>query len=280
MRIHRSRPESGYVQIPNDTLRDPRLSYLARGVLAEILSRPDDWSTNADQTSGRARRERGKAGEGRDTLRRVYAELEAGGYLHRRLGRTSGGQLATRIHVFDAPVDAAVASYLLDDVSAGRTDDGTGSPRCDQGKHGSSQVAPTPDLPGVGAPGVGAPGVGAPGVNTKTADEDLTTNTDLRTNDDNDEDNPGVLTSPVQMEGNGHGEVKSFDFFTRDGTDQARQAQHDALNTWLRDNPEANVTNSVTARRSRILLGDGQALCFGDAADMRATAELLRTAAS
>ena len=62
MQIHRSRPGARFVTIPNETLRDPRLSYVARGVLAEILSRPDDWSTTADAMWARAKSDRGKAG--------------------------------------------------------------------------------------------------------------------------------------------------------------------------------------------------------------------------
>jgi hypothetical protein len=112
MKIHRSRPQERFTIIPDDTLRDPRLSYAARGVLAEILSRPDDWDTNADAMWRRARSERGKAGEGRDVLRAVFAELEACGYLQRVVTRSGRGRIATDVH--------------LSDVSAGRTDDGTG----------------------------------------------------------------------------------------------------------------------------------------------------------
>ena len=83
MKIHRSRPGGHFTQIPDETLRDGRLSYAARGVLAEILSRPDDWTTNADDIWPRAHRERGSRGEGRDTLHGVFAELEAAGYLDR-----------------------------------------------------------------------------------------------------------------------------------------------------------------------------------------------------
>ena len=39
MRIDRhSRPDSDYTVIPNGALRDERLSYRARGVLAELLT--------------------------------------------------------------------------------------------------------------------------------------------------------------------------------------------------------------------------------------------------
>src|SRR5688500_4818840 len=77
LRIRRSKPISGFTILPNDTLRDDRLSYAARGVLAELLSRPDKWETNADALSERARRNRGDiVGEGRRGMRAAFAELE------------------------------------------------------------------------------------------------------------------------------------------------------------------------------------------------------------
>lgn len=164
MIIHRSRPEGRFTIIPDDTLRDPRLSYQARGVLAEILSRPDDWDTSADAMWTRSRRERGKAGEGRKALRDAFAELEAAGYMRRIRCRADGGRMATQIHVYD--------------VSAGRADDQTGGPRSYQGKHESSQVAPTTSPPTVGQPVVGPPVVGALVVSTETYDGNLNTKTD------------------------------------------------------------------------------------------------------
>jgi hypothetical protein len=113
VKIHRSRPEARFTIIPDETLRDARLSYLARGVLAEILSRPDDWRTSADAIAARARTERGRAGEGRDKIRAIFAELEACGYLQRTRRRGPGGRIVTDLHIYD--------------VLAGRTDDDTGS---------------------------------------------------------------------------------------------------------------------------------------------------------
>jgi hypothetical protein len=165
VRIHRSRPAERFTIIPDGTLRDPRLSYLARGVLAELLSRPDDWDTSADAMWRRGRHERGEAGEGRKVLRDAFAELEAAGYMNRVRFRADGGRMATQIHVYD-------------DVSAGRTDDQTGSRRSYQGKHESSQVAPTTSPPTVGQPVVGQPVVGALVVSTETYDGNLNTKID------------------------------------------------------------------------------------------------------
>ncbi len=211
MKIHRSHPESGFTIIPDATLRDPRLSYQARGVLAEILSRPDDWATGADAIWRRAKSERGKAGEGRNVLRSAFAELAKAGYLHRERQRLGRGRFVTELHVFDAPdgLEAWRAAegfrqaveHPPQDVSPGRTDAGTGGRRPDLGKDASSQVAPTDRPPGVGPPGVGPPGVGPPGVLTKTYDGDLTTET--LNEDQVDENHTRLLTSPVPVDGAG-----------------------------------------------------------------------------
>lgn len=44
--------------------------------------------------------------------------------------------------------------------------------------------------------------------------------------------------STAEVEGNGHGEIKTFDYFSRQGTDQARQDQADALTRWMAEQPE------------------------------------------
>jgi hypothetical protein len=106
MKIRRSRPEANFTIIPNATLRDDRLSYCARGVLSELLSRPNGWETNADALSDRARRQRGDVvGEGRRGLRAAFKELEAAGYMSRRKEQGEKGRFITVLEVFDTPQD-------------------------------------------------------------------------------------------------------------------------------------------------------------------------------
>ena len=239
MIVHRSHPESAFTIIPDATLRDPRLSYRARGVLAEILSRPDDWTASADALWRRARSERGELGEGRNALRAAFAELAATGYLHRVRRQAGRGRFTTELHVFDSPdgleawlaaeafraqvVDsspsAGVSAGRTDDgtgrrrshlgkqgVSADRTDDGTGRRRSHLGKQGVSADRTDDGFtgvgpPGVGPPGVGPPGVGPPGVITETYDEDL--DQDLNTKTYDEDNHSKVLTEPGEVEGNG-----------------------------------------------------------------------------
>jgi hypothetical protein len=107
MRIRRSRLTADYVQVPNRTARDDRLSYMARGILVELLSRPDGWEATADDLWRLATQARG-AGESRRAMRAAFAELKNAGYLVSTREKLGGGRFGTVLTLYD--------------VSAGRTD--------------------------------------------------------------------------------------------------------------------------------------------------------------
>lgn len=111
LRIHRSHPDDQFAIIPNGALRDPNLSYVARGVLHELLSHSDGWETNADALSRLARQHRGdKRGEGRRAIRAAFGELEEQGYIVRRRVQREGGKFTTVLEVFDTPGHRDTAS--------------------------------------------------------------------------------------------------------------------------------------------------------------------------
>ncbi|MDX2639919.1 hypothetical protein [Streptomyces stelliscabiei] len=128
MKIRRSRLTADFVQIPNRTARDDRLSYAARGVLAELLSRPDGWEATADDLWRLATKARGEKGEGRRVMRAVFAELKEAGYLVAERQSLGRGRVGTVLTLYDIPGGADVplggtsAQPGTTDVSAGRTD--------------------------------------------------------------------------------------------------------------------------------------------------------------
>ena len=92
------RSSDGFTMIPNDTLRDERLSFKARGLLALVLSNRDDWEITAG-TLG----EKGK--EGRDAIRGALNELKELGYAKFERLSLAGRFTCVRWTFFDTPKD-------------------------------------------------------------------------------------------------------------------------------------------------------------------------------
>lgn len=88
MRIVKITHENQFAQIANSTLRDWRLSFKARGILAVIISLPADWEITVEWLA--------KQGEqdGRDSVRAGMAELEKFCYARYVKDRAEGGKLA------------------------------------------------------------------------------------------------------------------------------------------------------------------------------------------
>ena len=94
--IRAPRPESGFVQIRNEVARDSRLSFKARGILIEILSRPDNWETSADALAA-------TGPDGRTAVLSGLRELREAGYLTTVRQRLEDGTFNTVSTVFDTP---------------------------------------------------------------------------------------------------------------------------------------------------------------------------------
>lgn len=94
--VRAPRPESGFVQIRNEVARDSRLSYKARGILIEILSRPDNWETSADALAA-------SGPDGRTAVLSGLRELREAGYLETTRQRLEDGTFNTVSTVYDTP---------------------------------------------------------------------------------------------------------------------------------------------------------------------------------
>lgn len=97
MIVRSPRPEAHFTILANDLLRNDRLSLRARGLIALLLSYPDNWRTSADNLAK-------VCVEGRDAIRATLAELEAAGYIKRRRAQDPvTGQWSTETVVYDQP---------------------------------------------------------------------------------------------------------------------------------------------------------------------------------
>ncbi|WP_329176336.1 hypothetical protein [Streptomyces sp. NBC_01477] len=96
MHIHRSRHARGFTVLPNMLLQDRRLSYTARGLLADLLSRPDGWSEDG-------RRMADTSPQGRLAVAKALRELAALGYYRVDRVRRGDGTFVSEAHVYDTP---------------------------------------------------------------------------------------------------------------------------------------------------------------------------------
>lgn len=96
--IVRVKKRSRYAIISNVPLNDERLSWEARGLLAWLLSKPDDWEVNLG-----AIKRYGLAG--RDKVTRMFSELSNVGYLVRIKIRRDDGRFGWDSVVYEEPVN-------------------------------------------------------------------------------------------------------------------------------------------------------------------------------
>lgn len=90
-----------FTQIPNDWLRDGRLSFKARGILAMIMSHREGWSLSINSIASQNQ-------EGKDAVRSAIQELEKAGYLYRTQAN-EGGKFGEAIWITQDPGDLPMA---------------------------------------------------------------------------------------------------------------------------------------------------------------------------
>lgn len=106
MAIIRSRREKNYTVLLNDGLRDQRLSFKARGLMAYMLSMPDDWKFYTKELVKHSDK------DGRDSVRVGLKELEECGYLKRQKKRSETGQFDSQdLLLVDTPAFSPGTDY-------------------------------------------------------------------------------------------------------------------------------------------------------------------------
>ena len=83
--------EGGYSVIPNSTLND-NLSWGAKGLLAYLCSKPDDWQVSITQLINHTKN--CKRPSGRDQTYAILQELIDAGYVHKLSQRTDNGRFS------------------------------------------------------------------------------------------------------------------------------------------------------------------------------------------
>ncbi|GAA1384029.1 hypothetical protein GCM10009639_05100 [Kitasatospora putterlickiae] len=119
MRIHRSAHARNFTVLPNSVLQYRKLSYTARGLLADLLSRPDGWREDGRHMAD-------TSPQGRGAVRRALKELTDASYYRVEKVRLPDGTLRSEAHVYDTPQLARPG--VTRPASGGPPAGGAGSP--------------------------------------------------------------------------------------------------------------------------------------------------------
>ena len=96
MIIRAPHPTKNFTIVQNEIVRNPMLSFKARGLLIYLLSMPAEWSSssvNLARTSP----------DGRESIRTGMRELHDAGYMVTTKRQTETGHWVTETHVYDTP---------------------------------------------------------------------------------------------------------------------------------------------------------------------------------
>ncbi|MFJ7911899.1 hypothetical protein [Kitasatospora sp. NPDC096204] len=96
MRVHRTEHVRNFTVLPNCLLQYRRLSYTARGLLADLLSRPDGWREDGRHMAD-------TSPQGRGAIRKALKELTEAGFYRVEKIRMPDGTIRTETHVYDTP---------------------------------------------------------------------------------------------------------------------------------------------------------------------------------
>ncbi|MCX4747202.1 helix-turn-helix domain-containing protein [Kitasatospora sp. NBC_01287] len=96
MHLHVTAHRRDFAVLPNALLQNRGLSFTARGLLCDLLSRPDGWCEDG-------RRMADSSPQGRTAVHKALKELREAGYYHVLAVRLPDGKLRSEVHVYDTP---------------------------------------------------------------------------------------------------------------------------------------------------------------------------------
>ncbi|MGA5823587.1 hypothetical protein ACPC54_37690 [Kitasatospora sp. NPDC094028] len=138
MRVHRTEHVRNFTVLPNCMLQYRQLSYTARGLLADLLSRPDGWREDGRHMAD-------TSPQGRGAIRKALKELTEAGFYRVEKIRMPDGTIITETHVYDTP-QLTVLPGATRPVSGGATAGSADALPKDRHK-GTSLPAQPPDEP-------------------------------------------------------------------------------------------------------------------------------------
>ncbi len=96
--IVRVKKKAGFTTVSNAAISDPNLSWEAAGLLAYLLTKPDNWEVrNSALESYRA--------AGRHKMNRMLAELKTAGYLRRYRSQEDDGRFSWVSEIYEDPTE-------------------------------------------------------------------------------------------------------------------------------------------------------------------------------
>ncbi|MBR2075929.1 MAG: DnaD domain protein [Exiguobacterium sp.] len=119
-RIHRVRKNNNFVLLDKGFLNNPNLSLKAKGLLAYVLSLPDDWVIYTEEITKHHK-------DGKAAVLTAFKELENEGHIKRERIRESNGQLkGYKTTVYETPITENRLSEV-GKTDIGKTDIGKSS---------------------------------------------------------------------------------------------------------------------------------------------------------
>ncbi len=115
--------ENPFFLMRRQTAQDANLSFEARGVLAYLFSKPNDWTLRSDDL--REQVARSSRPIGRDKMDKILHELKTHGYLRRVRKRDPGGKIDYDTEIYESPYTAYQGTVHQGTVHQGTVHQGT-----------------------------------------------------------------------------------------------------------------------------------------------------------